>query len=102
MVFVHISEVFVGFRIEIRSKYILYGYVQISVLKIFKGKIIKLIREVYILILLIHMDIRIFHFKHLPVPYIKHTQGAKISLISRGHPSCPVTTTAVTYIMLDY
>lgn len=83
MVFVHISEeVFVGFRIEIRSKYVLYGYVQISTFRVFKGKTLKLIREVYFLISLIHMDIRIFHFKHFQITYIKHTQGAKISLIS--------------------
>lgn len=54
----------VGFRLEIRSKYILDGYVQISALKIFKSKVIKLIREVNIFILFIYMDIRIFNFKH--------------------------------------
>lgn len=75
---------------EIRSKYILYGYVQISALKIFK--VIHLIRKVNALILFIYMDLRIFNFNHCPVTYIKHKPVSKITLISGRHPSSPVIT----------
>lgn len=91
-----------GFRLEIRNKYILYWYVQIFALKIVKGKVIKLIREVNILILFINMDIRMFHFKHCQVTYIKHKQGAKINLIRSAHPSCSVIITVGIYIIPDY
>lgn len=76
--------------LETKSKYILYGYIQISALKIFEDKVIHLNRKVNVMIFFIYMDLRIFHFNHCPVTYMKHTLVSKITLISRSYPSCPV------------
>lgn len=59
--------------LETKSKYVLYGHVQISALKIFEDKVIHPNRKVNVLILFICMDLRIFHFNNCPVTYIKHT-----------------------------
>lgn len=76
--------------LEIKSKYILYGYVQISASKIFEDKVTYLNRKVNALTLLIYIDLTIFNFNHCPVTYMKHIPISKITLISRSHRSCPV------------
>lgn len=59
--------------LEIKTKYILYGYGQTFALKIFEDKVIHLKRKVNVLILLIYMDLRTFNFNHCPVTYINNT-----------------------------
>lgn len=67
---------------QIKNKYILYGYLQISALKISEDKVIHLNRKVNVLILFIYMGLRIFNFNLCLVTYIH----LLTSIIHQYHP----------------